>query len=105
MELVKEKFISDENHSLLFKFDDLFQNKLEKGYTIQELFSAIHYIVPRVIEKDFKDEDGRKIENLYGYFKNALESNFEKLNNIGEEQLFENDCSILLYKSDDRSVR
>lgn len=105
MELVKEKFISDENHSLLFKFDDLFQNKLEKGYTILELFSAIHYIVPRVIEKDFKDEDGRKIENLYGYFKNALESNFEKLNNIGEEQLFENDCSILLYKSDDRSVR
>ena len=43
MELVKEKFISDENHSLLIKFDDLFQNKLEKGYKVQELFSAIHY--------------------------------------------------------------
>ena len=105
MELVKEKFISDENHSLLIKFDDLYQNKLEKGYKVQELFSAIHYIVPRVIERDFKDEDGKKIENIYGYFKNAIDSNFEKLNNMNEEQLFENDCSILLHKNDDRSVR
>ena len=38
MELVKEKFISDENHSLLFKFDDLFNNKLEKGYKAQILY-------------------------------------------------------------------
>ena len=49
------------------------------------MFSSIHYITSRVIERHFKDEDGNDIENKYGYFKNALESNFQKLDNLGKD--------------------
>ena len=54
------------------------------------MFSAIHYIVPRVVDRDFIDEDGNKIINKYGYFKNALESNFQKLDNLGKD-LYDDD--------------
>lgn len=104
-ELVKEKYLNEEDNNLLFAFDSLFEKEIIKGHNAKELFSAIHYIVPRVIERDFKDEDGRKIENVYGYFKNALESNFEKLNNMNEEQLFEDDCSFIMDKKKDREER
>ena len=83
----------------------MFEKEIIKGHNAKELFSAIHYIVPRVIERDFKDEDGEKIENVYGYFKSALESNFEKLNSMNKEQLFEDDCSFIMNKSKNREER
>jgi len=104
-ELVIEKYLNEEDNNILFAFDSLFEQELIKGHNAKELFSAIHYIVPRVIERDFKDEDGRKIVNLYGYFKNALESNFEKLNNIGEELTFDEDSSFIMDKKKDREER
>ena len=50
-----------------------------------ELLGAIHYIVPKVMSRNFIDEDVNEIKNKYGYFKNAMESNFNKLNNLGKE--------------------
>ena len=38
----------------------------------------------------FRDEEGNDIENKYGYFKNALESNFQKLDNLGKD-LYDDD--------------
>lgn len=40
----------------------------------------IHYIVPRVISNNFKDEDGNTIENKFGYFKNAINQSIYRLN-------------------------
>lgn len=74
-----------ENESSSFYFDGLFTEYLEGGYTPRELLGAIHYIVPRVISRNFIDEEGNEIKNKYGYFKNAIESNFNKLNNLGKE--------------------
>lgn len=31
------------------------------------------------MSRDYHDENGEKIENLYGYFKNSILSNIEKL--------------------------
>ena len=104
-ELVKEKYLNEKDNNLLFAFDSLFEQEINKGHNAKELFSAIHYIVPRVIERDFKDENGEKIENVYGYFKSALESNFEKLNSMNKEQLFEDDCSFIMNKSKNREER
>ena len=66
----------------MFLFDKLFNEYLSNEKSYVELFGAIHYIVPRVVSRDFVDEDGHKIINKYGYFKNAIEANFEKLNKI-----------------------
>ena len=65
-----------------------------------ELFGAIHYIVPRVVSRDFIDEDGHKIANKYGYFKSSLESNFRKLENLGKE-IYSDDESWLDYDFDE----
>lgn len=83
-ELINLNFIK-ENENSSFYFDGLFNEYLDAGYTPRELLGAIHYIVPRVISRNFIDEDGKEIKNKYGYFKNAIESNFNKLNNLGKE--------------------
>lgn len=83
-ELFKLNYIS-ENDSSSFLFDDLFNKYLENGYTFGEIISSIHYIVPRVINRKFKDEDRNEIKNKYGYFKNSFESNISKINNMPDE--------------------
>lgn len=80
LELINMNYISEEDNSS-FYFDELFKDYLSNGYSHIELLGAIHYIVPRVITRCFKDENGKFIENKYGYFKTSLESNFEKLRN------------------------
>ena len=56
--------------------------------------TMIHYIVSRVISNKFKDEDGKEIKNKFGYFKNSIISNINKLNQDiedlwGEDDLFD----------------
>ena len=73
---------------------------MDKGHSYKELFGAIHYIVPKVILRNFLDEDGNEIENKYGYFKTSLNDNFKKFEaTIGE--LWEDEKNI----GDERSER
>ena len=96
-ELIKKNYIDSNDQVSSFNFDNLFNYYLANGRSYQELFSSIHYITSRVIERHFKDEDGNDIENKYGYFKNALESNFQKLDNLGKDlyEDFFNDIDFL----------
>lgn len=84
LELIKTNYISEDDTSS-FYFDELFQEYLSKGYSNIELLGAIHYIVPRVISRNFKDDNGNPIESRYGYFKSSMESNFEKLSRLSED--------------------
>ena len=84
-ELIKLNYLSSDDEFSSFNFDNLFNHYLVDGKSYQELFSAIHYIVPRVIERNFTDEDGFEIKNRYSYFRNAIESNFEKLSKNTDE--------------------
>lgn len=77
-DLVRQKYINNKSQHELFLFDKLFNDYLLNGKSYMELFGAIHYIVLRIISRNFIDEDGNKIANKYGYFKNSLESNFKK---------------------------
>lgn len=83
-ELINMDYISNDDNSS-FYFDDLFNEYLKNGYSFREMLGAVHYIVPRVISRNFIDEDGNQIKNKYGYFKNAMESNFKKLNSLSQE--------------------
>lgn len=64
----------------IFYYDKLFNQLLEEDNSYQDLIQIIHYIVPRIVKRKFKDENDNLIENKYGYFKNAIESNIRKLN-------------------------
>lgn len=77
IDLVNRGFL-EKDDSQLFYYDNLFDELLNK-YEYKELVIINHYIIPRVIERDFCDEYGEKIENKFGYFKSAILNNIDKL--------------------------
>lgn len=85
LELIDRGYINGEDIQI-FYYDKLFENLLYDGNEYKDLIQIIHYIVPRVINRNFKDEEGNIIENKYGYFKNSIESNIRRLS---EEDLWD----------------
>ena len=79
LELIERGYINEDDIQL-FYYDKLFNKLLEENNSYQDLIQIIHYIVPRVIERDFRDEDDNIIENKFGYFKNSIISNIHRLN-------------------------
>ena len=91
LELIERGYINEDDIQI-FYYDKLFNKLLEEDNSYQDLIQIIHYIVPRVVKRGFRDENDNIIENKFGYFKNAIISNINKLNmNIadlwGEEEL------------------
>lgn len=80
LELIDRGYINEKD-TQIFYYDKLFEDLLEQNNTYKDLICIIHYIIPRVIERNFNDENGNLITNKYGYLKNALNSNIYKLNN------------------------
>lgn len=78
LELINRKYI-DENDTQIFYYDNFFEELLSNDSSYKDLIKIIHYIVPRVIINGFKDENGNKIENKFGYFKNSIINNINKL--------------------------
>ena len=98
LELINRGFINEEDLQI-FYYDDLFEDLLEKGNTYKKLVKIIHYIIPRVVDRDFKDEDGNYIKNKFGYFKNAIIGNINRLN-MDVDDLWDNrDDLIELYEN------
>ena len=80
LELIDRGYINEKD-TQIFYYDKLFEQLLEEGNSYKDLVQIVHYIIPRVVNRKFKDEDGNSINNKYGYFKNAIESNLYKLKN------------------------
>lgn len=80
LELINRGYIN-ESDTQMFYYDDLFEKLLDEDNEYKDLVKLIHYIIPRVVKRDFRDDDGNIIENKYGYFKSSIESNIRKLNN------------------------
>ena len=89
LELIERGYIREED-TQIFYYDRLFNELLEDGNSYKDLLIKIHYIVPRVVNRNFNDEDGNPIENKFGYFKNAIINNINKLNNQPDD-LWEDD--------------
>ncbi len=80
LELIDRGYIN-ETDTQIFYYDKLFEQLLEDGNSYKDLVQIVHYIIPRVVNRKFKDENGNSINNKYGYFKTAIESNLYKLKN------------------------
>ncbi len=83
LELIDRGYLT-ENDMQIFYYDNLFEQLLKGENSYKDLIQIIHYIVPRVINRNFKDEDGNVIVNKFGYFKNAIIDNINKLNKRNE---------------------
>ena len=88
-ELINKKYIDDNDIQIPY-YDNLF-NKLLIDNSYKEIITIINYIVPRVLSRGFKDENGKYITNKFGYLKNAIYSNIEKLNSYNNEELWNYD--------------
>lgn len=84
LELIKEGYINEED-TQIFYYDKLFENLLEEHNSYKDLITILHYIISRVLKRDFKDENGELIKNKFGYLKNAIYSNIRKLNTYDME--------------------
>ena len=92
LELINRGYIN-ENDIQIFYYDDLFKELLQDN-SYKDLVQIIHYIVPRVVNRQFKDEDGNFIKNKFGYFKNAIIGNINRLN-IEIDDLWDNRDDLL----------
>ena len=90
LELVERGYINEDDIQI-FYYDKLFEDLINDNNSYRDLIQIIHYIIPRVIKREFKDEDGNIIENKFGYFKNSIISNLNRKNNNYTDMWFESD--------------
>lgn len=98
LELIDRGYIT-ENDTQIFYYDKLFNQLLDENNSYKDLIQIIHYIIPRVVSRKFKDEDGNFISNKFGYFKNAIISNINRLN-LDLDDLWGEDDLDSLYNYD-----
>ena len=78
LELIRKGYIEKDDLEIIY-YDAMFEELLETIDFI-DLIKIIHYIIPRVIQRNFQDEMNNPIKNKFGYLKNAISNNLEKLN-------------------------
>lgn len=97
LELIYNGYINEDD-SQIFYYDKLFNQLIEESNSYKDLIQIIHYIVSRVVKRNFRDENGNIIENKFGYFKNSIISNINKLNldieDLWKDEEEEFDCSL-----------
>ena len=91
-ELIRSDYIKEDDEQIVF-YDSFFDKLINNGKSYVDIYSAIHYIVPKVIARNFIDEEGNEIKNKFGYLKASIESNIRKFDSYEEE----------LYPDDDNS--
>ena len=84
--LISFGYVEQDDYKSLTSYDNLFLNYLDDNHSIRELTKMITYIVPRVVDRDFLDEDNNEIKNKIGYLKSSLEQNWRKFESMNEEK-------------------
>lgn len=79
IDLIDRKYITAYDTDI-YNYDKLFESLLNE-YEAKELLMILHYIIPRVLDCDFVDENGKKIKNKFGYLKSSILNNINKLKN------------------------
>lgn len=78
-DLVKRGYI-DQNDVEKVYYDNLFEEVLEEN-DFKDIAIISHYIISRVVDRKFRDEDNNIIQNKFGYYKESLLSNIRKMKN------------------------
>lgn len=73
----------------------MFEKLIDDGNTYKDLLTITNYIVKRVKDRNFIDENDNEIKNKYGYFKRSITSNINKFKNYSEVLNSEDDFDWL----------
>ena len=79
IDLIDRKYITAYDTDI-YNYDKLFETLLNE-YEISEILMILHYIISRVLERDFVDENDEKITNKFGYLKTSILNNIDRLKN------------------------
>lgn len=79
IDLIDRKYITIYDTDI-YNYDKLFETLLNE-YETSEILMILHYIIPRVLNRDFVDDNGEKIANKFGYLKNSILNNIDRLKN------------------------
>lgn len=79
IDLIDRKYILKDDTDI-YNYDKLFESLLNE-YETKDLLIILHYIIARVLDHDFVDENGEKIANKFGYLKNSILNNIDRLKN------------------------
>jgi len=82
LDLIKKGYIQNDDIQSFF-YDDLF-DELCRQYSYQDLIKISHYIIEKVIDRNFKDENNNIIDNKFRYFKSSMFNNIDKLESLEE---------------------
>lgn len=85
--LIKNKFINKDDLEL-YKYDQLLREILSE-YNYNDIARINAYIVRAFISHKGKDENDNNIINKFGYYKESLLNNINRLNNIDDIDWFE----------------
>ena len=85
--LIKNKFINKDDLEL-YKYDQLLREVLSK-YNYNDIARINAYIVRAYISHKGKDENDNNIINKFGYYKESLLNNINRLNSIDDIDWFE----------------
>ena len=55
--------------------------KLLHDYKARDILIILHYIIPKVLDRNFIDENGDVITNKFGYLKASILNNIDRLKN------------------------
>lgn len=84
IELIDRGYIDSEDLQLYY-YDDFFEDLIKQGNTYRDLITVLNYVVTRVKQRDFIDEEGYEIKNKLGYLKNSMNSNLNRFKNMPDE--------------------
>ena len=73
LELINKGYIESDDIDIVY-YNKLFE-KILQIYDYKDIVIVTHYILNRIKENDYKDENGNEIKNKYGYFKEAIYHN------------------------------
>ncbi len=76
--LIDKGYINEYEYDIS-NYDNLFNKYLSDDYSYIDLTTIASYIVSKVKERNFEDEDFNPIQNKFGYFKASMDSNINQL--------------------------
>ena len=76
--LIDEDYIDSDDYEI-YKYDELIRELLSR-YEYSQVIKATGYIISLYKHHNSLDEDGNKIINKFGYYKESLISNLKKIN-------------------------
>lgn len=79
LNLINRGYINEEDIQV-FYYDKLYEDLLNDDNTYKDLLIISDYVVNKVNQNNFKDEEGNCIKNKFGYLKEAINANISRMN-------------------------